>query len=161
MTSLANRQKRVGLHLPLDVDGREAGGARFSETTRTLNVSGGGLAFETARDLQMGSRLDLRIELPPPLRHHFGGKAAYMGKIARDETDLLDSRRKLVSARARSTELEQQRTSLEREREACRALLAAARERSLADVASAQQVAIRVESQRSTLLGPRQRQRRQ
>jgi hypothetical protein len=73
-----SRQKRVGLHLPLEVDGREAGsGAKFSETTRTLNVSGGGLAFETGRDLQMGSRVDLRIELPPPLRHHFGGKAAY------------------------------------------------------------------------------------
>ena len=77
MANIANRQKRVGLHLPLDVNGREAGGARFSETTRTLNVSGGGLAFETARDLPMGARLDLRIELPPPLRHHFGGKAAY------------------------------------------------------------------------------------
>jgi hypothetical protein len=75
--SLPNRQKRVGLHLPLDVDGRDADGSKFSETTRTLNVSGGGLAFETGRDLQMGSRLDLRIELPPPLRHRFGGKSAY------------------------------------------------------------------------------------
>jgi len=75
--SIASRQKRVGLHLPLEVDGRDAGGGRFSETTRTLNVSGGGLAFETGRDLQMGSRLDLRIELPPPLRHRFGGKATY------------------------------------------------------------------------------------
>ena len=77
MTNIASRQKRVGLRLPLEVDGRDSGGTRFSETTRTLNVSGGGLAFETGRDLQMGSRLDLRIELPPPLRHHFGGKAAY------------------------------------------------------------------------------------
>src|SRR5688572_2986099 len=75
--NLADRQKRVGLQLPLDVAGRDAGGARFSETTRTLNVSGGGLAFETGRDLPMGSRLDLRIELPPPLRHRFGGKAEY------------------------------------------------------------------------------------
>lgn len=75
--SLADRQKRVGLNLPLDVAGREAGGGRFSETTRTLNVSGGGLAFETRRDIQMGSRLDLRIALPPALRHHFGGKAEY------------------------------------------------------------------------------------
>src|SRR5688500_12807164 len=74
--SLASRPKRVGLHLPLDVAGRDGAGA-FKETTRTLNVSGGGLAFETGRDLQMGSRLDLRIELPPALRHHFGGKAAY------------------------------------------------------------------------------------
>jgi hypothetical protein len=75
--SLATRPKRVGLHLPLNVDGREAGGAKFSDSTRTLNVSGGGLAFETGRDLQMGSRLDLRIALPPSLRHHFGGKATY------------------------------------------------------------------------------------
>ena len=76
--TIADRPKRVGLHLPLDVSGRDAGGARFSETTRTLNVSGGGLAFETGRDVQMGSRLDLRIELPPPLRHRFGGKATYV-----------------------------------------------------------------------------------
>jgi hypothetical protein len=75
--SLASRQKRVGLNLPLDVNGSDAGGDRFEETTRTLNVSGGGLAFETGRDLQMGSRLDLRIELPPPLRHRFGGKSEY------------------------------------------------------------------------------------
>lgn len=75
--NLADRQKRVGLHLPLDVAGRDSGGARFSETARTLNVSGGGLAFETGRDIQMGSRLDLSIALPPSLRHHFGGKAEY------------------------------------------------------------------------------------
>ncbi len=75
--SQASRQKRVGLNLPLDVAGNDAGGDRFKETTRTLNVSGGGLAFETSRDLQMGSRLDLRIELPPPLRHRFGGKSEY------------------------------------------------------------------------------------
>jgi PilZ domain-containing protein len=75
--SLASRPKRVGLHLPLDVGGRDAGGARFSDSTRTLNVSGGGLAFESGRDLPMGSRLDLSIALPPPLRRHFGGKATY------------------------------------------------------------------------------------
>lgn len=78
--SLASRQKRVGLHLPLEVGGRDAGGSRFSDATKTVNVSGGGLAFETQRDLAMGSRLDLSIELPPPLRHHFGGKATYAVK---------------------------------------------------------------------------------
>ena len=77
MTETASRQKRVGLHLPLEVGGSDARGGRFSDTARTLNVSGGGLAFETGRDLPMGSRLDLRIELPPALRHHFGGKAVY------------------------------------------------------------------------------------
>ena len=77
MSSIASRQKRVGLHLPLAVAGRDAGGARFSDDTQTVNVSGGGLAFETERDIQMGSRLDLSIQLPPPLRHHFGGRSVY------------------------------------------------------------------------------------
>ena len=76
--NLATRPKRVGLHLPLVVGGREAGGTKFFDQTRTLNVSGGGLAFETGRDLPMGSRLDLDIALPPPLRRHFGGKANYV-----------------------------------------------------------------------------------
>ena len=35
MTDTASRQQRVGLHLPLDVGGRDAGGAPFAETTRT------------------------------------------------------------------------------------------------------------------------------
>lgn len=77
MSTIASRQKRVGLHLPLAVAGRDAGGARFSDDTRTLNVSGGGLCFESGRDLPMGSRLDLSIQLPPPLRRHFGGRAVY------------------------------------------------------------------------------------
>jgi hypothetical protein len=77
MSTLASRQKRVGLHLPLAVAGRDAAGTRFSDEARTLNVSGGGLCFESRRDLQMGSRLELSIQLPPPLRHHFGGKSVY------------------------------------------------------------------------------------
>jgi hypothetical protein len=75
--STLSRQKRVGLHLPIAVAGRDSGGARFSEDTRTLNVSGGGLCFESGRDLSMGSRLDLSIQLREALRHHFGGQPVY------------------------------------------------------------------------------------
>jgi hypothetical protein len=77
MITLSTRQKRVGLHLPVAVAGRDARGTRFSDDARTLNVSGGGLCFESGRDLQMGSRLELSIQLPPPLRHHFGGRSVY------------------------------------------------------------------------------------
>ena len=77
MSTLASRQKRVGLHLPVAVAGRDAAGSKFAEDTRTLNVSGGGLCFETGREIGMGSRLDLSIQLPPPLRRHFGGRAVY------------------------------------------------------------------------------------
>ena len=77
--------------------------------------------------------------------------AQAIGEIARDESDLAESRRTLESAQTQSGLLEKQRPSLEAERETLRARLSAARDRNTADVAAAQQVAIRVESQRSTL----------
>ncbi len=51
------RQKRVGLHLPLAVSGRDVGGSRFTEVTRSVNVSGGGILFESHRPLAIGDRL--------------------------------------------------------------------------------------------------------
>jgi len=72
-------------------------------------------------------------------------------EFARDESDLKASRQTLASAEARSAELANRRPSLESDRDAFRARLTAARESHAAEVAAAQQVAIRVESQRSTL----------
>jgi hypothetical protein len=74
---LTDRSRRLGLVLPLTVTGVDLGGRAFSETTRTVNVSGGGLAFETAKRLEIGSRLLLDIKLPPRLRRHFGGRPRY------------------------------------------------------------------------------------
>jgi hypothetical protein len=71
------RPKRVRLQLPVDVKGEDASGVRFEERSHSLNVSGGGLCFETRRVLAIGARLALRIELPPSLRHHFGGHEIY------------------------------------------------------------------------------------
>ncbi len=77
--------------------------------------------------------------------------AATVQEIARDEYESRESRDKLESATAQVTALGQQRPLLEGERDRLRAGLAAARERNDVEVAAAQQVAIRVESQRSTL----------
>jgi chromosome segregation protein len=74
------------------------------------------------------------------------------GTIERDEADLNASRQALEAAQKRSGALEQQRPELEAGREALRAQVATARDKSASQVAAAQQVAIRVESQRSTLL---------
>jgi chromosome segregation protein len=73
------------------------------------------------------------------------------GAIERDEADLGGSRQMLEAAQSRSSLLEKQRPVLEAERDSLRAQLAAAREQSASNIAVAQQVAIRVESQRSTL----------
>jgi hypothetical protein len=77
MPTIEQREKRVGLHLPLDVSGQDAAGSPFAERTRSLNISGGGIGFECSRQLLVGARLTLHIQLPEPLRKHFGGRAVY------------------------------------------------------------------------------------
>ena len=69
--STTDREKRVGLHLPVEVSGQDAAGASFHETTRTLNISGGGVLFESHRHLLVGARLTLAIQIPDSLRKHF------------------------------------------------------------------------------------------
>jgi c-di-GMP-binding flagellar brake protein YcgR len=77
MPSMESRDKRVGLHLAVEVQGQDATGRTFKETTRTLNISGGGILFESHHNLQIGARIVLRIDLPPALRKHFRGRARY------------------------------------------------------------------------------------
>ena len=74
---LTDRSRRMGLFLPVTVSGSDLAGRSFTEATRTLNISGGGLAFETRRRLEVGSRLLHGGPDPPRLRHHFGGRDRY------------------------------------------------------------------------------------
>jgi hypothetical protein len=78
--SLVEREKRVSLNLPVEVRGEDAGGARFTEYTRSVNVSGGGICFESHRAIAVGARLHLSIELPVSLRRHFGNKDVYAAR---------------------------------------------------------------------------------
>ena len=75
--SLIEREKRVGLHLPVEVRGEDGSGARFTEYTRSVNVSGGGICFESHRHIAVGARLQLSIELPVSLRRHFGNRDVF------------------------------------------------------------------------------------
>ncbi|HEX9188626.1 MAG TPA: PilZ domain-containing protein [Vicinamibacteria bacterium] len=75
--SLIEREKRVGLHLPVEVRGEDGAGARFTEYTRSVNVSGGGICFESHRQIAVGARLFLAIELPLSLRRHFGNRDVF------------------------------------------------------------------------------------
>lgn len=75
--STTGREKRVGLHLPVEVSGQDAAGASFHESARSLNISGGGILFESRRHLLVGARLTLAIQIPESLRKHFGNKPVY------------------------------------------------------------------------------------
>jgi len=77
---MQNREKRVPLHLSVEVKGQDTKGANFEEATRTLNISGGGVCFESGRNLVVGSRLVLQIQLPPALRTHFGNRPVYRAR---------------------------------------------------------------------------------
>jgi len=78
--SLVEREKRVALHMPVEVRGEDVTGARFTEHTRSVNVSGGGICFESHRQVAIGARLQLSIELPLNLRRHFGDKDVYRAR---------------------------------------------------------------------------------
>ena len=77
LPTIVDREKRRGLQLTLNVSGRDERGAPFAEPARTVNISGGGICFETVRRIPVGARVDLRIQVPPSLRRHFRGRAAY------------------------------------------------------------------------------------
>lgn len=80
MSDLVSREKRADLHLPVRLSGQDAGGSDFSETTRSLNISGGGICVETRRNLLVGLRLLLEIQVPPSLRRHFGERSLYRAR---------------------------------------------------------------------------------
>lgn len=77
MPQISARQNRLALRLPLRVSGRDAGGTPRDEDTWTINVSGGGLGFESRHRLPIGGRLVLEIRLPSKLQPRFGGKPVY------------------------------------------------------------------------------------
>jgi hypothetical protein len=77
MPTTRDRSRRIGLLLPLEVWGEDDDGSAFHESARTLNISGGGLCFETGLRLEIGARLILEIRLSPGLRPRFGGRQRY------------------------------------------------------------------------------------
>ena len=99
--SVGQRKKRVGLNLPVEVRGQDAGGGRFTELTRSVNVSGGGILFESHRAVSVGDRLELAIELPLSLRRHFGNQDTYRARavVCRVEPGAVHTSPRRVGAR--------------------------------------------------------------
>lgn len=71
------RERRVGLHLAIQVSGEDASGHPFKQEGYSINISGGGICFQSPRRFPVGTHLTLKIELPPALQKRFGGRAMY------------------------------------------------------------------------------------
>jgi hypothetical protein len=77
MISIVDRKKRLELRLPVKVKGADEGGHSFDEQTRTRNLSGGGVCFESRYHVPVGGRVSLEISIPGGMRKHFGGLTTY------------------------------------------------------------------------------------
>ena len=80
MVELLERSRRVPLSLTIEASGKDAGGNVFKESTRTVNISGGGVCFESHRHLSVGVVLLLAIQLPEALRKRFGDSPVYRAR---------------------------------------------------------------------------------
>ncbi|HSB60609.1 MAG TPA: PilZ domain-containing protein [Vicinamibacteria bacterium] len=77
--TIVNRGRRVTLHLPVRLRVSDPPSSTV-ERTRSVNVSGGGICFESRQRLEIGARLEIAIELPRELRRHFGNRAIYRAR---------------------------------------------------------------------------------
>jgi c-di-GMP-binding flagellar brake protein YcgR len=58
------REKRVQVHLPVEIRGKDRTGTQFDERTTSENLCRGGVAFTLSRELELGANLEINIPLP-------------------------------------------------------------------------------------------------
>jgi c-di-GMP-binding flagellar brake protein YcgR len=56
--------RRVAVHLPMEIRGTDDAGNPFLETTQSVNVSRGGVAFMLNRNFDRGANIEIRIPIP-------------------------------------------------------------------------------------------------
>jgi hypothetical protein len=83
--TLVAREKRLAMTPLLVVSGTDINDRPFTDRTHAVDVSGSGLSFETPHNVTVGTRLTVRIHIPPPLRCHFHDQPVYgvRGMVAR------------------------------------------------------------------------------
>ena len=90
MARLQERGRRTALRLDVEAEGQDIMGRDFFESTRTVNISGGGLCLETRHQVAVGSQLTLAIAVPETLRRHFGGSPIYRARAVVCRVELPD-----------------------------------------------------------------------
>jgi hypothetical protein len=75
--TLTPRDRRLPITPVVFVSARDARGSAFMERTHAVNASGTGLCFDSAHDLAIGSRIRLKVLVPPAWRARFGSRRLY------------------------------------------------------------------------------------
>lgn len=77
MTAKPRQDERVGMRVPIQVEGHDSSGKTWEETTRSLDVSQSGIAFVVKRSVQVGDVLHLTLPLPRRFRAYDLTKMSY------------------------------------------------------------------------------------
>ena len=83
-------ERRINVHLPMTVRGRERGGAMFEESTSSENLCRSGAAFRIRRDVMPGTDVEIRISISqqvarrPEADFTTQGRIVYVGNQVSD-----------------------------------------------------------------------------
>jgi len=74
-------ERRISVHLPLYVWGKDSRGVNFQEETASENLCRGGAAFRTRFDVAIGSNLKIRIPLSGPYARRTENDFETLGRV--------------------------------------------------------------------------------
>ena len=74
-------ERRIAVHLPMRVRGRDSRGVIFEEDTSSENLCRGGAAFVTRFDVAIGSDLEIRIPLSNYASRRIEADFATQGRV--------------------------------------------------------------------------------
>jgi len=73
-------ERRIAVHLPLQVRGKDRDGVAYEVSTETENVCRSGTAFVISREIDLGATVEITITLPPKYRQE-ASDFATVGRI--------------------------------------------------------------------------------
>ena len=87
---LQRSERRISVHLPLRVWGRDAQGFAFEEHTASENLCRCGAAFRTRFDVEIGSNLQIRIPMHGPVARRDEADFETLGQVVHISERLSD-----------------------------------------------------------------------
>jgi PilZ domain len=81
LVSKQRSERRISVHLPMQISGRDRRGVVFNEETSSENLCRNGAAFVTRFDVALGSDLEIRIPLSHQAMRRTDADFATRGKV--------------------------------------------------------------------------------
>ena len=81
LVSKQRSERRISVHLPMQISGRDRRGVIFNEETQSENLCRNGAAFVTRFDVALGTDLEIRIPLSQQAMRRTDADFATRGRV--------------------------------------------------------------------------------